>query len=97
VGRGVGQIQQGILRLLLDRGGVLAAAGILRGLFDKVPGAGTKEYNVIRSSISRTLRGLRIRNLVDAYSISVAGHAALVVALTSEGAREAQEIVWEEE
>jgi len=97
VSRGLGQIQRGILRLLLDRGGILRVGSILGGLFDKVPGPGTKEYNVIHGSLSRSLKALRQRDLIQSYTgIAVAGRAALVVALTTAGAEVAREIEWEE-
>ncbi len=88
--RGLGRLQLCTLGLLLEAGGVLATAGILAGLFDKVgPGA--------HSSLSRTLRALRTRGLVMTYTgISVAGHHVRVVSLTGEGASRAQEIEWVE-
>ncbi len=92
--KGLGPAQQRVLSLLLKGGGVLAVGGILAGLFGQVPGPETKEYGLMRSSISRTLRALRDRELVETYAISAGGHAAVVAAITAEGVRKAREIEW---
>lgn len=93
--RGIGALQSAILRLLLDRGGALAVPGILEGLFDKAS-IGEKEYRVICSSLSRSLKGLRVRRLVMSYTgIVVAGHHVVVVAITGEGKKVGEGIEWE--
>jgi len=92
--KGLGPAQRGVLDLLLKSGGALATAGILQGLFGQVPGPGTKRYSLMRSSLSRSLKALRERDLVETYTgISVAGHAAVVAAITKAGV----EMVREEE
>lgn len=96
--RGLGQSQMRILTLLLESGGALVVGGILAGLFDKAStGAGTKEYNLVHSSLSRSLKALRKRRLVMTYTgVRVAGHAAVIAAITSEGKKVADGIVWVE-
>jgi DNA-binding MarR family transcriptional regulator len=97
VSRGLGPAQLSILYILEKAGGASTLAGILVGL-DKgsTGGAGTREYNVVRSSLSRSLKALRARDLVQTYTgVTVAGRAVVVVALTTAGAEVAREIVWE--
>lgn len=96
--RGLGQSQMRILDLLLEAGGALAMGAILSGLFDQASiGVGTKEYNRIHSSLSRSLGALRIRGLVQTYKgVSVAGHATVIAAITTEGKKVAEGIEWEE-
>lgn len=96
MGKGLGPKEMGVLKLLQEGGGVLTVAGILGGLFDRAS-IGAKEYHTICSSLSRRLKALRKRALVRAYRISVAGHNALILSLTTAGAEVAQGIVWEEE
>jgi DNA-binding MarR family transcriptional regulator len=94
--RGLGRAQLSTLDLLWKSGGVLTPGGILMGLFGKVPGPGTKRYSLVRSSLSRSLKALRDRELVETYTgISTGGHAVLVVAITRAGAEVAREIEWE--
>ncbi len=77
-----------ILQALMDGGGMLRIKGILERLFAE---AG---YNKAYAGLSRSLRGLRRRHLVQTYKgVSVAGRATTVVALTSGGAEVAREIL----
>lgn len=101
MGRGLGVLQKGILRLLLDRGEMLrvrALLGILRGwrgkpwkrqVFDRAT-VGPLEYSRGYATLSRALERLRCRGLVQVYK-NVTGYGT-VTGLTSAGAEVARGI-----
>jgi hypothetical protein len=93
VSKGIGQLQMRILQALIDGGGVLRIKGILERLF-----AGAGYNNKAYAGLSRSLKGLRCRRLVQTYKgVSVAGRATVIAALTTDGKKAAQGIVWEGE
>jgi hypothetical protein len=88
--KGLGRMQKDILGLLLKAGGALATAGLLVGLFGGVPKRGTKRDSLIRSSLSRSLWGLRKRELIEIYAINTGGLSGRVVAIMKTGVEMAQ-------
>ncbi len=92
MGKGLGPAQLNILSILEKAGGALAVGGILARLFDKASlRVGSREYSRVHTILSRSVKGLRTRGLVETYTgVTVAGRAALVVALTSEGKKVAE-------
>ena len=109
MGRGLSLLQMGILRLTLDRGGMLRVRDILEARWLWKPQAGkeqydggqvfdrasigAQEYSKAHSTLSRTLGRLRKRGLIQVYK-SKYGTA---IGLTSAGEREAAQIHWETE
>ncbi len=103
--RGLGVLQKGILRLLLNRGPLLRARVLLSQLlgwqgrpgdnqvFDR-GSIGKEAYNSGHASLSRSLERMRRRGLVQVYK-NVSGYGR-VVGLTTIGRQVAQEIAEEE-
>ena len=88
--RGLGPAQLSVLAILKKAGGVLAVGGIL-GVLSAKANNGEQEYQTLSSSLSRTLKALRERGLVETYTgISAGGHAVVVAAITGEGKKVAE-------
>jgi hypothetical protein len=109
MGRGLSQLQMGILRLALDRGGMVRVRDILEALWAWKPkpgkeghnggpafsrgSIGAEKYSRVHSTLSRTLARLRKRGLVQVYK----SEYGTAIGLTTAGEREAKEIFWEGE
>jgi DNA-binding transcriptional ArsR family regulator len=109
MGRGLSEWQMTILRLTLDCGGMLRVRDILEALWAWKPkpekegrnggqvfsrgSIGAEKYSRVHSTLSRTLKRLRQRRLVEIFK----GKNSTLIALTTAGKTEAKEIYWEGE
>lgn len=100
MGKGPGQVQLYILTLLLETGGALSLSGLMANLINKGfwnKPESEKEYHRTHNLLSRSLRGLRSRRLVQTYKgVHIAGRPTVIAALTRDGTEMAKTIEWAE-
>lgn len=97
--KGLSVLQGQILILILQRGGMVFVADILKSMWgrgeEKIGQSfsrrtlGTERYGQIHASLSRSIERLRLRGLVRIFK-DVAGGAGTIIALTGYGGKMAK-------